>query len=212
MRARFLSVALVMFVTSAAISAQGVSGDGSAYPKSYSIEVGTGMEPVQMMFISVRPVRQELAQFGQDIDRKGEFYPVLSLTGVMRSGRKTEFTLTAGASWYHHKVIQYSVFGTDPEGKPRYDLSDGSPAGWKDSIPTYSLTLQWRHLWNPDNAFNVYTALGAGLVGGRSSSLLPLPCLTPVAFRYGGKHFYAFTELTLGPIATLVHGGLGWHF
>lgn len=212
MRTRLLVAAIALLCASPMLSAQGKAEGKTQSSMSYSIEAGTGIQPLQMLLAGDRAVREALAPKGQDIDSQGGFYPVINLTGVIRSGHRTEFTLTAGASWYHHKVIQYPVFGTDPEGRPRYDLKNGTPAGWKDSIPTYSLTLQWRHLWNPDNDFTVYTALGAGVVTRRSFGFVPLPSLTPVAFRYGGKHFYAFAELTLGTLASIAHGGLGWHF
>lgn len=214
MRARLLIAGLVLlgssFFSFSAFCQE--KEDGATFIKSYSIEVGTGLRPVQMMITPTRAIREELAPLGQDIDTEGEFCPVISLTGVLRSGWKTEFTLTAGASWYHHRLIQYPTFGVDPEGKPRYDLEHGERVGWKDSIPAYSLTFQWRHLWNPSKAFLVYTGIGAGVTNSYFSEFFPLLSITPVGFRYGGTHFYAFAELTGGPIASFVHGGLGWRF
>ncbi len=187
-------------------------GQEIPFEKSYSIEIGTGIRPFQMMINPLRAAQEKLAPKGQDVDTDGSFYPVVNLTGVLRSGWKTEFTLSAGASWYHHRLIQYPSFGMDPDGKPRYDLEHGERVGWMDSIPAFSGTFQWRHLWNPSNAFLVYTALGAGVTVSYFSPFFPLLSLTPVAFRYGGEHFYAYTEMTLGPLASFVHGGLGWRF
>lgn len=223
MRARLLIAALVLFgLFSGTAWGQEVEKDDGAkdvrvsqnvpFEKSYSIEIGTGIRPFQMMINPVRAAQVRLAPKGQDVDTDGSFYPVVNLTGVLRSGWKTEFTLSAGASWYHHRLIQYPSFGMDPNGKPRYDLEHGERVGWMDSIPAFSGTFQWRHLWNPSNAFLVYTALGAGVTVSYFSSFFPLLSLTPVAFRYGGEHFYAYTELTLGPLASFVHGGLGWRF
>lgn len=223
MRARLLIAALVLLgLFSGTAWGQEVEKDDGAkdvrvsqnvpFEKSYSIEIGTGIRPFQMMINPVRAAQVRLAPKGQDVDTDGSFYPVVNLTGVLRSGWKTEFTLSAGASWYHHRLIQYPSFGVDPNGKPRYDLEHGERVGWMDSIPAFSGTFQWRHLWNPSNAFLVYTALGAGVTVSYFSSFFPLLSLTPVAFRYGGEHFYAYTELTLGPLASFVHGGLGWRF
>lgn len=212
MRTRVLLAAALLFGMAAAASAQIRYSRDLPYSKSWSIEVGTGIRPIQMMISPNRHVQQVLAPYGQDIDTDGAFFPVISLTGVMRTRPRTEFTMTAGASWYHHKVIQYSVFGTDPNGEPRYNLEDGSPAGWMDSCAAYSVTFQWRHLWNPDNAFVLYTGLGAGVAFAYFSDFFPLPSITPIAFRYGGRHIYGFAELTVSPIASMVHGGLGWHF
>lgn len=223
MRARLLIAALVLLgLFSGTAWGQEVEKDDGAkdvrvsqnvpFEKSYSIEIGTGIRPFQMMINPVRAAQVRLAPKGQDVDTDGSFYPVVNLTGVLRSGWKTEFTLSAGVSWYHHRLIQYPSFGVDPNGKPRYDLEHGERVGWMDSIPAFSGTFQWRHLWNPSNAFLVYTALGAGVTVSYFSSFFPLLSLTPVAFRYGGEHFYAYTELTLGPLASFVHGGFGWRF
>lgn len=210
MSTRFLLVSAFLLLVSAAAFAQGEVGQ--PFAKSYSIEIGTGIRPLQMMFGPTRAARELLAPKGQDVDTQGEYFPTLSLTGVLRLRPDTELTLTAGTSWYHHKVIQYPIFGTDPYGNPRYDLTKGTPAGWMNSIYSYSATFQWRHLWNPDRAFVLYTALGAGATYTSSSHFFPLLSITPIAARYGGKHIYGFAELTLGPIATLAHGGLGWRF
>lgn len=209
MRMRAYLVAAALLTAATAVSAQ---ERDMSYTADFSIEAGTGVQPLHMSFIPGRTYRKELADKGQEVDSKGSFCPLADLTAVLRPRPKTEFTASIGASWYHHRITQYPVFGTDPGGKPRYDLDDGRPAGWKDSAPVFTFTLQWRHLWNPDNALKVYSGLGAGLVFSKYENVLPLPSLTPVAFRYGGRHLYGFAELTLGTMATFIHGGLGWRF
>ena len=190
----------------------------AVFEQTYSIELGTGMPPLYMQLLPYGRVQEELAQKGQQAIDNGAFYPVISLSGVMRCGLKTELTLTFGTSWCYNKLIQYPVFGTDPNGLPRYDLYKGSPAGTLVSSPVLTILLQYRHLWNPKNAFVLYSGAGFGFSTGflqyRGSSPLPnpIPAITPIAFRYGGEHFYGFAECTLGPVASFVHGGLGWRF
>ena len=212
MRLHLILAVAVVLATSTSVVAQEYGASRLPYPKSFSIEAGTGLLPLHMSFIPTYAYEEKLADKGQEAISEGSSYPVLNITGVLRTRPRTEFTLTAGASWYHHRIMQYSVFGIDPEGKPRYNLQDGTYIGWKDSEPVFTLTFQWRHLWNPQNAFVVYSALGAGLVIPTSMDMAPMPSLTPIAFRYGGRHFYGFAELTLGTLATIVHGGFGWHF
>ena len=212
MRFRLILTVTVLIASATTVPAQTNGDYRLPYPKSYSIEVGTGLQPLHMTFIPSYGYEGEIADKGQAVSSKDSFYPVVSLTGVLRTRPKTEFTASAGASWCHHRNMQCSVFGTDPQGKPRYNINDWTYTEWMDSEPVFTLTFQWRHLWNPQNAFVIYTALGAGLVVPTSMETAPMPSLTPVAFRYGGKHFYAFTELTLGTLATFVHGGLGWRF
>jgi len=212
MRPRLILAVAALLTAASAVCAQGITSRELPVYKSFSIEAGTGLRPLHMTFVPTYGYKEELADKGQAVDYDGAFYPVVSLTGVMRTREKTEFTLSAGASWLHHKITQYSTFGIDPQGKPRYNLNDGESIGWSDSEPIFTFTFQWRHLWNPQNAFVAYTALGAGAVVSSSLEFAALPSLTPIAFRYGGRHFYAFTELTLGTLATFVHGGIGWHF
>ena len=191
---------------------------GTEFEKTYSIELGTGMPPLFMQLLPYSAVEQELASKGQQTINEGAFYPVISLSGVMRCGLKTELTLTFGTSLCYNKLIQYHVFCTDPNGQPRYDLHKGSQAGTLVSSPVLTVLLQYRHLWNPKNAFVLYSGAGFGFSTGflqyRGSSPLPnpIPAITPIAFRYGGEHFYGFAECTLGPVASFVHGGLGWRF
>lgn len=226
MKVRLIAIAALILCFSTLAFAQEGSGaaqDESAavreqFEKTYSIELGTGLSPFFMRYMPYSSVKKSLAQKGQEAIGDGAFYPVISLTGVMRTGLKTEFTATVSSSWCHNKLVQYPQFGIDPDGQPRYDLTKGSPAGWLVSSPTFTLMVQYRHLWNPQNAFVFYSGIGfgfsSGLMAYRGNSVYPslLPSLTPLAFRLGGQHFYGFAECTIGPVASYVHGGLGWHF
>lgn len=211
MRARVLLAATALLLVATGIAR---GQDDASYPfeKTFSIEVGTGYPPLQML-APRRAAQRQLAPKGQDVDPQDAFCPVASLTGVYRSSLKTEVAMTAGVSWYRHKLIQHPSFGIDPNGNPRYDLDRKENLGWTNSIPSYSLSFQVRHLWNPDKDFVVYSALGAGLVlFSNQTRVSPMPALTPVAFRYWGNHLYAFAEMTFGPAASLLNGGVGWRF
>ena len=182
------------------------------YRKQFSLELGTGYQPLHMTMSPSREMETALAEKGQRVDKSGAFYPVISLSGVWRTRPHTEFALAAGISWCHHRLLQYEPFGIDPKGNPRYDGSaKGTPAGWKDSTPIPSLTLRYRHLWNPDRAVVAYSGAGAGFVL-PYTGIPVLPELTPIGVRFAGEHFYFFLELTMGPVASLGHGGFGWHF
>lgn len=197
----FLTVALTA-------SAQEVS---NKFQKMWSVEIGTGVQPLHMTLSPSREVEKEFANQGQTISGEGSFYPVMDITGVLRTAPRHEFTLSAGASWYHHRLYQHAAFGIDPNGNLRYSLEDKTLMdGWKDSSPIFSLTFHWRFIWNPDDAVTVYSGLGLGLV--TTDIVSPVPSVIPIAFRYGGRHFYFFLENMLGPMATLAHGGLGWRF
>ena len=197
MRARAYIAAAVLL---AAISVSAQEKDTSSDTK-YSVEIGTGLQPLHTNLANGWSYKKELAETGQGIDSKGSFCPVADLTAVIRTRPRTEFTLSAGVSWYHHRVTQYSIFGTDPEGKPRYNLKDGTPGGWKDSSPVFSLTFQWRHIWNPDNAFKVYSGLGAGIVFSKYEQPLPAPsccCRPPVWNRRSFLHGMSCFRCTAG--------------
>ena len=207
MRRSLLLAAVLLMGGAAAASAQ----EEPVFPKTFSLEVSTGYQPLHMNYSPSTARKQELAELGQAARKKDAYYPVINLTGVYRPWKRTEFTFTAGASWCFHPVTQYEVFGTDPYGKPRYDLQKGTPAGWKGSTPFFNVTLQWRHLWTPRHMVVLYSGAGAGIVF-NAQHFFPAPSVTLIGLRAGGKHFYAFAECPIGPLATLIHGGLGWHF
>ena len=189
----------------------GLSASALAQEKpTWSVEMGTGIRPLHMISVPGRDRYAQLADWGQGIELDGACYPVLDIGVVLRSHRKTEHCLTVGASWCHHRLTQYPSFGTDPDGKPRYDLEKGTPAGWTDSALSFAVTYQWRHIWNPDRPVNLYSGLGVGIVS--ASWVFVLPSFTPVGLRVGGRHLYGFAECTVGSLATVLHGGLGWRF
>lgn len=202
MRKAFLSLLTLAF-SCLALHAQ----EAPAFDKTFSLEIGTGFQPLHAsLLLPSSSEEKALAEVGQE---PGEgVYPTFSLTALWRTAYRWEMCLTGGITWFHYRLIQYEQFGIDPYGKPRYDLTKSSEAaGWKDSSPVVTLTFQARCIWNPEAKVNVYTAIGGGLL-----EWLPIPSLTPVGLRYGGKHIYAFVEIPFSPIATLVHGGLGWKF
>ena len=181
--------------------------------KSFSLEIGTGLPPFHMLMFPSSVDEYALAQKGQRADKQQAFFPVLSLSGVWRTGKSTEWVLTGGVSCCYYDLVQYGTFGIEPSGNPRYNLNESRPAGRERTDLSPTLTLRYRHLLNPWNAVVVYYDLGLGV--GDFSSFLDVPVLpawTPIGLRYGGDHFYVWLENTYSPIATLVHGGLGWRF
>lgn len=212
---RFLSLALAILLGTGLLTrAQEVP---EISQRTWSIELGTGVIPFHISFIPTRATKTELAQKGQAVgDVICPYFPAFSLSGAYHLRKYTEFRFTVGASWRYYNLIQYSSFGTDPNGSPRYNLSDGSPAGWTVSRPVFSFTIQCFHVWNPGRTAELYSGGGVGLVIDNqellTGSVFPFPNLTPIGVRVGGKLFYGFAELTLGPIATLFHGGVGCRF
>lgn len=221
MRPRFLTITLFL-VTAFSAAAQEEPQEATKFNKTYSIELGTGLQPFYMngWVTPSSYVKDELAKKGQSTS--GPYsYPVLSLTGVMRISRRSEHILTLGTTWCHHQIVQYPESGGfDPEGKPRYNSKEGEIVGWANTSFEYSITWQWRHLWTPDRLIVLYTGVGLGVYSERIYAMgghiplpvVPVPDVTPLGLRIGGEHFYGFAEATFGPIATLAHGGLGWRF
>lgn len=177
----------------------------------FSIEAGTGIRPAHMELTT--PTWRNISGMvgrGQDIGHEGIRYPTLSFSGVWRTSLRNEFIVTAGISWTHFQLMQYGTFGVDPKGKPRYDLSVESSLGWRDAYFVPSLTCTFRHLWNPGHFLVFYSALGFGFIP--ETVILPIPGITPIGLRAGGRHLYLFAEATLSTVSTLAHGGIGWHF
>ena len=179
--------------------------------RGFSLELGTGLQPLHLGFLPSMEVEEALAEKGQDLRERDYPHPTISLSGIWRLTRRGELVVTTGLSWRIDGVIQYEVFGTDPKGRPRYDLSHGSPAGWLDSSYTPTLTVTYRHIWTPDHAVQCYSGGGLGFVP-TVAEFIPIPSVTPIGARFGRRHLYFFADLTLGPAASFIHGGLGWHF
>ena len=184
MRKGILLAAALLLGAAAVASAQEEPG----FQQVFSFELSTGIRPIHTVDTPSYTRKKELAELGQAINTQDAFYPVVNLTGVWRPWKRTEFTVTAGASWCFHPVTQYEVFGTDPYGKPRYDLQKGTPAGWKGSTPFFNVTLQWRHLWTPRHMVVLYSGAGAGIVF-NAEHFFPAPSVTLIGLRAGGKHF-----------------------
>ena len=177
------------------------------------VEIGTGYQPLHMGFWGNSPsyaVKEALAEKGQAVSTAGMFRPNIIASVVWRSSERWEWVLTGDICWSHHRLTQYEQFGYDPEGKPRYDLNKPSDAGWADSTPIASATLQWRYHWNPWSIVQFYSGFGLGVSAG--THYIPTPSLTPIGIRVGGHHLYGFVEVPVSPFATLVDGGLGWTF
>lgn len=210
---RFLSLAVAILLGTGLLArAQEVP---EISQRTWSIEMGAGFIPYHMTLVPTRAIKEELAQLGQEAGQiMNPYGPAFSVSGAYRVRRWTEFRFTVGASWRYYKLTQYSVFGTDPDGKPRYDLKDGHYLK-TDNASVFSFTLQCFHIWNPGRTAELYSGGGLGFIAGKGSSFtepIPLPELTPIGVRVGGRHLYGFTELTIGPIASLVHGGIGCRF
>jgi len=178
--------------------------------KSFSVEVGTGIKPLHMFVFPGRSDERALAEKGQEANTSQEAFPALSLTGILRTKKDVEWVLTGGVSWGSREFTQYPAFGIDPEGKPRFDLSEAAPEKWFEPVIVPSLTLRYRTLWNPDRAVVLYSEFGLGLFV--YDGIKVLPAVTLLGARYGGRHLYFFLENTYSPVAALVHGGLGWRF
>ena len=175
-------------------------------PTRFSLELGTGYPPLHTLLIHNYSVNPDL---GQDSSAEMSHFSALSLSGVFRSNWRTEFVLTAGLSWVPFRITQYGTFGIDPKGNPRYDL-DIVEDEWRESVYKPSLTVSYRHIINPGGAVEWYSGLSLGLV--YMKELNVLPGVTVIGLRWAGEHAYFFAENTYSPVATLIHGGLGWKF
>ena len=205
MKVRIIAAAALLFLSFAALAQE-----QEEFAKTFSVEVGTGISPLYMIDTPSRSVQKRLAQKNLVAIDEDCFHPVLTLTGVFRTNLKSEFTITAGTSWNHNKLIECPVFGVDPFGQPRLNIEEGTPAGTLESSPEFSILFQYRHLWNPQNALVCYSGIGAGF--STAMGFCPIPSFTPLALRLGGEHIYGFVECTVSILATFVHGGIGWRF
>ena len=215
MKARFIALTALLLLGATAFAQE----EEPPFFKQFSVEIATGLPPIHTLLeVNGTKYDKALAQQGKKPDMEGAWMPALSLSAVWKTAPRWEMVLTGGASWCHHKVIQYGTFGVDPQVNPRYNLKDPHPDGWRDSTPIGALFFQARRFWNPTQKVKLYSAFGGGLVfGGNdhyfSDSLIGIiPSITPIAVRFGTGHLTFFIENTFSPAATGFDFGLGWTF
>ena len=184
------------------------------WQKTFSLEVGVGLNPLHMAFFPTRSEEEAMAQQGQEYSSRSRSLPAFSLSAVWHTRESDEWVVSVGVSRVRYNIRQYSRFGWDPQGNPRYNLNEGVTIGPVSTPVVPTLNVLYRTFWNSNPTFTFYSALGGGLIytGTGESALIPLPALTPVGMRAGGKHLYFYLETGLTPLSSLVHGGLGWRF
>jgi hypothetical protein len=156
----------------------------------------------------------QIMRAGQEYSSKSLNLPAFSLSAVWHTQERDEWVVSLGISRARYNVTQYSRFGWDPQGNPRYNLNEGVTIGPVSTPVVPTLNVLYRLFWNSNPSFTFYSAFGGGLIytGTGESALIPLPALTPVGMRAGWKHLYFYLETGLTPLSSLVHGGLGWRF
>ena len=208
---RFLTVIAALLVSVSATAQEELP-----FQKTWSIELGTGIYPLYMNFVPSRALETELADKGQQIYNKS--YALVSsvtVAGVYRISRRSEINATAQLNWRSYQIRQYPVFGTDPNGKDRYDLNQKATYVGDGVVFVPAFTIRGRYLYNPDDLLKAYSGVGLGIafnLAAINSTFSVFPEITPIGLRFGRDHFYVFAEDTIGNVATLVHGGLGWKF
>ena len=207
---RFLTVIAALLVSVSAAAQEEIP-----FQKSWSVELGTGIYPFYMNFAPSRQLDEELADKGQEVFNAAEYKPSITLAGVYRPTLHSEFNVTAQLNWRHYQIRQYPVFGTDPNGKDRYDLSKKADLVGDANAFVPTLTLRYRYIYNPRNMVTLYSGFGLGFVfmkGFTQYGVGVFPDITILGIRLPTDHFYTFAELTIGNVATLAHGGIGWKF
>lgn len=207
---RFITVIAALLVSVSAAAQEELP-----FQISWSVELGTGIYPFYMNFVPSRALETELADIGQEIFNASEYKPSITVAGVLRISRRSEITATAQLNWRNYQIRQYPVFGTDPAGKDRYDLSQKASYAGDGVAFVPALTFRGRFLYNPEDLLKVYSGVGLGVafsISGINSTFAVFPDVTILGLRFGRDHFYVFAEATIGNVATLAHGGLGWKF
>lgn len=208
---RRLVIVLATFVTFSA-----AAQELPAY--RFSVEAGAGLEPLhsELVLDMSEASETELAEQGIR-SGMGNYLPIaVGAAWVFHVGAKTEITLTGSVSWRHYDLYRHPVFGTDPYGKPRYDTSASERMEKGLNKYCVALSSSVRRLWFRRQHVRLYSGIGLGLVGIIPEwEFIPVPIipeLIPFGIQAGGSHLYAFTEVTLGPHASLGRGGIGYRF
>lgn len=210
-----LSVMLLACVVANAANTH--DGDEQSFRPTYSVEAGAGLAPIHLLLTSrnysagthgAKAFVKEGKEYSSK--RNPASNPSFSLSFAYRPFARWEFTVTAGFSWVNAELIQHPVFGTGPDGAPRYNWS--KTASTEDYLMwSLSITPQARVFWNPNWKVKVYSGFGFGVIFFPDHGEF-LPSLVLAGAKFGGKRVYFFAENTYSPFATMLHGGLGVRF
>ena len=208
---RLLTILFLLFGAGLTSLAADPDGQTAPFRKTFSLEIGSGILPLQTQFPTLEDKRSAFYWNGQSA--KYVCTPAFDLSAAWLVTPRIEMVLSLEIAQRRYQVTQHPEFGTDPYGNPRYDFSQpGTDLGIKGLEPVESLYCQGRFFWMaPQSAFCFYSGIGIG-VSTNFRSTIPVAGLTPLAFRIAGAQFYFFAEATVSPLGTFGHGGFGWRF
>ena len=214
-----ICLSVMLLFSFSAKAANTDEGDKPEVPfrPTFSIEAGVGPAPIHLIlesrnYSSGIGSGKKLVESGKEFNprQSASKSPSLSISAAYRPFPRWEFTVTAGFSWVNAELIQHPVFGTAPDGSPRYDWNK------TESTQDYlmlaiSVTPQARVIWNPRWKVQAYSGFGLGMVIFKDHSFI-IPSLVLAGAKFGGKRVYFFAENTYSPFATVLHGGVGVRF
>jgi hypothetical protein len=192
-------------------------------PCRYAIEVTCGDGPLfrrmssQSIFSDFPSYEKsrELAEKGQEGVRESVFFPTISVNWVFIGERNTDIVLSARVAWCNYAVVSHPVFGTDPKGKPRYELTESTPVGRENFSPAGTITVSGRHTWASAGPVDFFLAVGGGFCVGPdigNRGIIPEAFFSPLGIKIGHGHFYGLAEVSLGICSPWCQGGIGWRF
>ena len=208
---KLLTILFLLFGARLTSLAADPDGQTAPFRKTFSLEIGSGILPLQTQFPTLEDKRSAFYWNGQSA--KYVCTPAFDLSATWLVTPRIEMVLSLEIAQRRYHVTQHPEFGTDPYGNPRYDFSQpGTDLGSKGTRPVETLYFQSRSLWlQLESSLYFYSGIGLG-VSTNFKKILPVVGLTPLAIRITGDHFYFFAEATVSPLGTFGHGGLGWRF
>ncbi|MBQ7640223.1 MAG: hypothetical protein IJS91_04440 [Bacteroidales bacterium] len=208
---RLLTILVLLLGTGLTSLAAEPDGQAAPFRKRFSLEIGTGLAPLQTQLPGLENKAEAFYNKGQS----GNYVwtPAFDLSAVWLVTPRCEIVLSVEIAQRRYHVTQHPEFGTDPYGNPRYDFSQpGTDLGTRGTKPVETLYCQGRSLWlDLESSIYFYSGIGIG-VSTNFKKILPVVGLTPLAIRITGDHIYFFAEATISPLGTFGHGGLGWRF
>ncbi len=174
----------------------------------HAIELTSG--PASFVSRWMIPNKPILISDGRDIS--GVVIVPVNLGYTFSFCERWEFNAILNYSWVGYTINQY------PDSSGAYDRSATPVISTRETRHVFSLSTDMRWKWLRRDYFSLYSALGLGISTKGSYSFagaelpLPLPYVTPIGIKAGGKQFYGITELTISPSASFVLAGVGYRF
>ena len=175
----------------------------------HSLELTTGYPSLifDLEFPTLSSKMQHYRPYGQDIVT--HYTPGLNIGYTFGWSKRWEVNAMANMHLTSYDIVQYpSLSDTEGNGPSpdNYDWDAEPVSKTRESSVNWAICASVRYKWLVRDAFNMYSALGAGI---SIASPIPLPYIAPVGIQFGKGRVYGIAEVNISAANTFGMAGIG---